>query len=57
MEMAPLSIQEASPDVSEIQSPTLMMQGVLSETEGEAVEVPNFVEEKEDSSSTGGPLA
>lgn len=56
VEVAPLAVEEAFPDMLEAQSPTLMIQSVLGElaSEGETVEAQGVVKEEEGSSSTLG---
>lgn len=54
VEVVLLTVEEASPDIPEVQSPTLMIQDVKGElsSEKEAVEAYGVVEEEEGSSST-----
>lgn len=54
VEVAPLSVEEGFPDMLEVQSPTLIIQGVLGELalKEEAIEAHGIVEEEEGSSST-----
>lgn len=56
VEVVLLTVEEASPDIPEVQSPTLMIQDVKGElsSEEEAVEAYGVVEEEEGSSSTMG---